>query len=92
MFGSLLNLFLNSISMLLYCQYYYLFSFISFAILPFLCFIILALIALSEFLCCYFVGLLCYLLAHLTLLQDVALFKVSLYTYFTVRFMLTDFE
>ena len=110
MFGSFLNVFLNSIVMLLYYQYYHSFSFISFVILSFPCFVILALIALSEFLCVLAsfsifsdVGLLCYLLwtilyillvFYLTFLQDVALFKVciNLYTYFTVRFMLTDFE
>ena len=69
MFGSFLNVFLNSIVMLLYYQYYYSVSFISFVILSFPCFIILALIALSEFLCVLAsfsifsdVGLLCYLL------------------------------
>ena len=51
MFGSILNVFLNSIVMLLYYQYYYSFSFIYFIILSFSCFIILALIALSKFLC-----------------------------------------
>ena len=50
MFGSFLNVFLNSIVILLYYQYYYSFSFIYFVILSFPCNIILALIALSEFL------------------------------------------
>ena len=67
---------------------------------------ILALIALSEFFVLSFsiisdIDLLCYLLWTIFLyfigflshpFIRVALFKVSLYTYFTVRFMLTDFE
>ena len=51
MFDSFLNVFLNSIIMLLYYQYYYSVSFIYFVILSFHCNIILALIALSELLC-----------------------------------------
>ena len=51
MFDSFLNVFLTSMVMLLYYQYYYSFSFFYFVILAFPCFIILALIALSEFLC-----------------------------------------
>ena len=67
MFNSFLNVFLNSIVMLLYCQYYCSFSFIYFVILSFPCFIILTLIALSEFLVLSFsiisdVELICYLL------------------------------
>ena len=67
MFDSFLDVFLNSIVMLLYCQYYCSFSFIYFVILSFPCFIILALIALSEFLVLSFsiisdVELICYLL------------------------------
>ena len=51
MFDSFLDVFLNSIVMLLYYQYYYSFSFIYFVILSFPCNIILALNALSELLC-----------------------------------------
>ena len=50
MFGSFLNVFLNSIVMLPYYQYYHLFSFIAYVIWSFPCFIKLALIALIEFL------------------------------------------
>ena len=60
MFDCFLNVFLNSIVMLLYYQYYYSFSFIHFVIVSFPCFIILALIALNE--------LLCYLLAYFLIL------------------------
>ena len=53
MFGSFLDVFLNSVVMLLYYQYYYSFLFIYFVILQFPCFTILALIALlSELLFC----------------------------------------
>ena len=51
MFDSFVNVFLNSIVMLLYYQYCYSCTFIYFVISSFPCFIILALIALSEFLC-----------------------------------------
>ena len=106
MFHSFLNVFLNSSVMLVYYQYYCSFSFIYFVILSSPCFIILALIALSEFFVLSFtiishLELLCYLIWTIFLYSisflshpftRVALFKVSLYTYFTVRFMLTDFE
>ena len=58
MFDSFLNVFLNSIVMLLYYQYYYSFSFIYFVVLSFPCFIILALIVLSEFWCYHLVSFL----------------------------------
>ena len=51
MLGSFLNVFCNLIVMLLYYHYYYSFPLISLVILSFPCFIILALIALSEYLC-----------------------------------------
>ena len=51
MFDSFLNVFLNSIVMLLYYQYYYSCSFIYFVILSFPFFIILALMLSVSFLC-----------------------------------------
>ena len=51
MFDSFLDVFLNSVVMLLYRQYYYSFLFIYFVILSFPCFITFALIAVSELLC-----------------------------------------
>ena len=98
MFDSFLNVFLNSTVILLYYQYYYSFSFIYFIIsIP--CFIILSLIALSELFCYHLASFLMlgyfaayfgqfltfYQVFYLTLLKDIALFKVSLYTYFKAR-------
>ena len=109
MFNSFLNVFLNSIVMLLYYQYYS-FSFIYFVILSFPCFIILVLSYSLSYHCFKWVFL-CYHLASFLVLSyfaiyfghffisflshpfiRVALFKVSLCTYFAVRFKLTDIE
>ena len=85
MFGSFLNVFLNSIVMLLYYQYYCSFSFIYFVILSFPCFIILDLIALSEFFLCYYLASFLMLSYFATYFGQFFLYVISFLSYPFIR-------